>query len=182
MNRNDVKTYIAIKAYRDGTKKYLENDRDKIFEKLKANDDTGKWIYYAGVNWPEFDFEKGFKALLEKDLTGEWIYRAGREWKKFDEEKGLNALIKRRNGLWVLNAGTDWEKFNYEKGLAYLRSVSKDRYEEAMKAWPKNKKNPMNLTMTKGPGLSKGKNSTFKGRNFTITGLDKVVRELKNGN
>ena len=51
-------------------------------------------IYWAGRDWPKFNYEKGLDALIQKDETGECIYWAGKHWKQFNYEKGLNALKK----------------------------------------------------------------------------------------
>ena len=86
-------------------------------------------IYWAGRDWPKFNYEKGLDALIQKDETGECIYWAGKHWKQFNYEKGLNALIQKdKTGEWIYYAGIYWKQFNYEKGFNNL--IKKDKTSE----------------------------------------------------
>ena len=162
-----------------------KNPTKELFNELVKKDKDGEWIYYAGFDWPKFDYDKGFNALIQKDKTGGWIYWAGRDWKKFDYEKGTDALLKRsKKGELIYWAGLNWPKFNYEKGLdalikrdktggliystgkswpkinfikalKILKNKFPEYYRKALKNWPKNNKIVLNYINKQ---LNKNKN------------------------
>jgi len=96
------------------------------FDILVQYDRTGRWIYFAGVDWKQFDYEKGCEKLLEIDKTGEWIYWAGSNWKQFDYKNGLRRLLEiDKTGEWIYWAGRYWKQFDYEKGFEKLLEIDK---------------------------------------------------------
>jgi len=81
------------------------------FNILSVYDKTGKWIYYTGFNWKEFDYKLGFNKLIEVDKTGELIYLAGCYWKEFDYKKGLKKLFKiDKTGIFISLAEKEWKE------------------------------------------------------------------------
>jgi len=107
-------------------------------EELIKKDETGRWIYWAGIDWEQFDYRRGLEGLIEKDETGRRIYWAGKGWKEFDYRRGLEALIKKdETGRWIYSAGIDWKEFDFKRGLEVLKKLNNKYYEEALKNWPK---------------------------------------------
>jgi hypothetical protein len=99
-------------------KKGLEKDADHniLLDELIKKDKYGEYIYYAGSNWPSFNYKKGLNELIKKNETGVYIYHAGKYWPFFNHEKGLDAL----------------------KNTKY--------YDEALKKWPKGIKDTKKIT------------------------------------
>lgn len=96
----------------------------KDFNVLSQYDKTGEWIYFAGVNWKQFNYELGLQKLSEIDKTGEWIYRAGLNWKQFDYELAFQKLLEiDKTGKWIYMAGIDWQEFDYETASKKLLQI-----------------------------------------------------------
>lgn len=120
--------FFALNASHKGSLKSTHRSELKnLYSTIKDNDDTGKWIFSAGVNWPEFDFDKALNDLIKVDKTGEWILEAGREWKKFDQKKALGVLKKlgNKNKDLIFEAGCKWRRFDHAEGLKILKEIDK---------------------------------------------------------
>jgi hypothetical protein len=100
-------------------------DADKWMNDIAKHDDTGEFIYMAGLNWKKFNFKKGLDLLLKGRLP-KWIVYAGINWKEFDFGKARDELRRRLNWIksqnnydaqdvqnieyWMVSAKAGWPK------------------------------------------------------------------------
>ena len=70
----------------------LPTKKLKLKEWLNESSSTAKEIYEEGLKKKNFNYEKGLDELIKKDESGMWIYWAGMYWPKFNYEKALKTL------------------------------------------------------------------------------------------